>query len=399
MWEQIRANRRRSIATIFGLACVLVALGYIIGVALAGPRGYFGVVFALGLWLVLLLVALGAGKGVLLASERAREIQKSDHPQLFNIVEEMTIASGLPKRPKVYIMDTDMPNAFAVGTPENSAVAVTTGLLMKLKRDELQGVIAHEIGHIHNQDTRFMTIAGVMVGAIVIIADTFLRSMFFMGGGRRRSSSRDGGQAQAVLMILALLLAILAPIVAQLLYLACSRKREYLADACSARFTRYPEGLASALEKIAGGAGRAGRAAKVNRAVAPMYIVNPLKGSAARSLFSTHPPTEERVRILRSMGGGADYGAYETAFGKVTQHSLIGKSALSQDDRVEVREPSAKSEKADLEKAREVVDILHRMDGFIFLACACGLKIKAPKGFAGQSVRCPACGRTLPIPG
>ena len=347
------------------------------------------------MWLILFVVAVSNGSGLLLMSAHAREIQHDDHPQLFNVVEEMTIAAGLPRQPKVYIIDSDSPNAFAVGTPEKSAVAITSGLLMKLSRDEVQGVMAHEIGHISNQDTRFMCLAGVMVAAIVLIADGFVRAMFYSGAGRRRSSGRGGGQAQAIMMLLALVVAILAPIMAQLLYLACSRRREYLADACAARFTRYPEGLASALEKIAGSAGKM---SDVNRATAPMYIINPLKGSAARSLFSTHPPTNERVRILRSMAGGAGYGAYEAAFAKVSGQHLIGKQSLSGADAPGARAPSPKSEQDDLASAREVVDILHRMDGLIFLTCACGLKLKIPKGHKENKIKCPTCSRILALP-
>ena len=396
MWEQIRANKRRSILLIFGLALLLVALGYVIGAAVIKGQGLIGAAAAVGLWLILLLGAVMGGRDILLMSAHAREIQHDDHPQLFNVVSEMSIAAGLPKRPKVYIMDSDAPNAFAVGTPENAAVAVTVGLLVQLNRDELQGVIAHEIGHIHNQDTKFMTIAGVMVAAIVIIADGFLRAMFYTGGRRRRSSGgKGGGQAQAILMLLALVLAILAPIMARLLYLACSRRREYLADACAARFTRYPEGLASALQKIALGAGRI---PDVNRATAPMYIVNPLKGSAAHSLFSTHPPTGERILILRAMGGKAGYAGYESAYAKVSRKHLMGKDSLAASEDVRAREASPESEEDKLGKTREAVDILHRMEGMVFLTCTCGLKIKVPPGYKGEKVSCPACRRSVAIP-
>jgi len=293
--------------------------------------------------------------------------------------------------PKVYIIDSDAPNAFAVGKEEESAVAVTSGLLMRLNRDELQGVIAHEIGHIKNHDTRFMTLAGVMVAAIVLIADMFLRSMIY--GGRRRSRGKGGGGAA---VIIALLFAILAPLAAQMLYFACSRRREFLADASAARFTRYPDGLASALEKISGAAGKM---SSVNRAVAPMFTVNPLKGSAAHSLFSTHPPTQERVRVLRSMGRGAGYADYEAAFEKVRGgKSLIGARTLAEPESVAVREASAESEKDGMAKAREAVDILHRLNGMLFLTCACGLSIKVPPSYREKEVHCPRCNRTIPIP-
>ncbi len=396
MWEAIRANKRRSMVMITTLAVVLVGLGFAIGMAIDPQQGGgIGAAVAAVLWVILFMVALTSGRNILLGSVGAREIEHDDNPMLFNVVEEMTIAAGLPKPPKVYILDSDAPNAFAVGTPENAAVAVTTGLLMRMNRDELQGVVAHEIGHIVNNDTRFMTLAGVMVAAIVIIADIFVRSVFYSGRGRRRSSSSGGGQGQAIILIVALVFAILAPILAQILYFACSRKREYLADACSARFTRYPEGLASALQKIEGSTGQMQH---VSRAVAPMFTVNPLKASAVRSLWSTHPPTEERIRVLRSMAGGAAYGNYENAFSKVVGRHLIGQHTLRDDQSTPVRDPSAEPEKSGLEKARDAVDILHRQAGMIFLTCACGLRTKVPPSYKGEDIRCPRCGRQIPDP-
>ncbi len=396
MWEAIRSNKRRSIFLIATLAMLLIGLGYAIGFVIAPQYGYLGIAAASVIWLVLFLTAILGGRQVLLMSSHAREIQHDDCPRLFNVVEEMTIAAGLPKRPKVYILDCDAPNAFAVGTPENSAVAVTTGLLTQLNRDELQGVVAHEIGHIKNEDTKFMTLAGVMVAAIVILADSFLRGMFYSGRGRRRSSyGRGGGQVQALIIVAAIVFAILAPLFAQLLYFACSRRREFLADASAARFTRYPEGLASALEKISGSAKRM---PKVNRAIAPMFTVNPLQRSAVSSLFSTHPSALERVRILRSMGS-AGYAQYEAAYAKVRQgQHIIGEQTLSQADAPAVREPSAEPEPDDLAKGREAVDILHRMEGLLFLTCACGMRMKVPKQHKGDKVPCPACGRVMGIP-
>lgn len=395
MWEAIRANKRRSFFLITAMAVVLVALGASIGAAFGLEQGaYVGMLIAAVIWFFLWMTAMLAGRGVLLGSVHAREIQHEDYPMLFNVVEEMTIAAGLPKMPKVYIVDSDAPNAFAVGTEQNSAVAVTSGLLMRLSRDELQGVVAHEIAHIKNHDTRFMVLAGVMMGAIILIAHAFVRGMFYSGAGRRRGG-RGGGQAQVILMLVAIVFAILAPIVAQLLYFACSRRREYLADASGARFTRYPEGLASALLKISASAGQM---AKVNKAVAPMFTVNPLKGAAARSIFSTHPPTDDRVHILRSMAGGAAYADYEAAYAEAHGGHLIGRQTLAEAGRVEVREPSAEPEKEDLAKAREAVDILHRIGGFLFLQCVCGLKIKVPPKYKQKEVHCPRCARDIPIP-
>ena len=397
MWEQISANKRRSLFLITLMAMILIGLGVTIGMIFGQEGALIGVGIALTIWFVLWLSAILGGRQILLASVHATEIGHNDAPRLFNVVEEMTIAAGLPKPPKVFIIDTDQPNAFAVGTPDESAVAVTSGLMMRLNRDELQGVIAHEIGHIKNQDTRFMTLAGVMVAAIVIIADVFLRTMFYTGAGRgtRRSSGRGGGQAQAILVLVAIVFAVLAPILAYILYFACSRKREYLADASAARFTRYPEGLASALEKISRSASKM---QNVNRAVAPMYIINPLKGSAATSIFSTHPPTLLRCQILRSMAGGAGFASYENAFSKLKGQKLIGQQSLARADAAGIRAPSAEAEKGDLAKAREAVDILHSIGGFIFLQCVCGLKIKVPPSFKGREVKCPRCSRINPIP-
>ena len=392
MWEAIQANKRRSVALVLMMAAALLLLGYLAAEAFMPRAGPVGLTIALLIWLLLWVTAVAGGSGVLLGSVNARQIQHDDHPMLFNVVEEMTIAAGLPKMPKVYIIDSDAPNAFAVGSENDSAVAVTTGLLMQLKRDELQGVVAHEIGHVKNHDTRFMVLAGVMMGAIILIANVFVRSMFYSGAGRRRGGRGGGGGA---IILVALLFAILAPLMAQLLYFACSRRREYLADACGARFTRYPEGLASALEKIS----RSARLmSKVNQAVAPMFTVNPLQGSAVTSLFSTHPPTEDRVRVLRSMAGGAAYADYEAAYAKLHGGGLLGGRTLAESDKAPIRAPSAEPEKEDLAKARESVDILHRMGGYLFLQCACGLKVKVPPQYKEPELHCPRCDRAIPIP-
>jgi len=406
MWEAIRSNRLKSHLLLGLLGSVLAGLGFIIGMYATGEPfigGLGGIFFALVLWLVMLLVALAGGDRILLGSVGAKPIQKEDMPRLWNVVEEMTIASGLGKVPKVYIIADEAPNAFAVGrSPETASVAVTSGLLRRLNRDELQGVVAHEIGHIKNLDVRFMTIAVVTVGTIAVICDGMLRSLWWTGGGRsRRSSSKGGGQAQALLLVLVVVAAILAPLFAQLLYMACSRKREYLADASAARFTRYPAGLASALEKISRLA--TSKKKKPNRAVAPLYIVNPLQARAMTGLFSTHPPTEERVRILRSMGGGAGYADYEAAYRKVQgkdRHCLGERTLSSERKSIGVREPSAEPEpkQEGLERLREAFDFLDRGLGLLLLPCVCGLRIKLPPGFNKPKIKCPKCGRVHDVP-
>ena len=307
MWEAISANRRRSALLIASLAALLAILGMAIGFLMGGrpQTAYFGAFVGICIWGVLLLVNLMGGESVLLSSANAREVAHDEAPQLYNVVEEMRIAAALPAMPRVFIIDTPVPNAFAVGlNPERACVAVTAGLLERLSRDELQGVIAHELGHVSNRDTLFMTLAGVTLGAIVLLADAGMRMMFWGGGGRRRSSSSGkGGGGAAILMIAALVLAILAPLVARLLYFACSRQREYLADASAAQYTRYPAGLANALRKIA--LQQDPKKIPVNRVVAPMYAINPLAAAGSFSVFGTHPPTEERIRRLLEMQGAA----------------------------------------------------------------------------------------------
>lgn len=311
MWEAIADNKRRSSWLIFIMALLLAGMGGAIGLLVGGApeTAAYGVFIGLVIWGVMLLVNMMGGESVLLASANAREISHEDAPQLYNIVEEMRIAAALPAMPKVYIIDTPVPNAFAVGLkPERACIAVTSGLLERLTRDELQGVVAHELGHISNRDTLFMTLAGVTLGAIVLLADFGIRMMFWGGGGRSRrssssSSGKGGGAAMAVMMIVAVVLAILAPLIARLLYFACSRQREYLADASAAQYTRLPGGLASALGKIA--AQQDPKKIPVNRVVAPMYAVNPLAARGSSSIWGTHPPTQERINRLLAMQGEA----------------------------------------------------------------------------------------------
>ncbi len=294
MWEQIRANRRRSAVLIAAMATVLALLGYSVGELIVGAGGgVFGVALALGIWAVLIVVYLTSAESILLHNTLARELQREDSPRLFNIVDEMKLASGLEFTPKLYLIDASMPNAFSVGRkPETSAIAVTTGLMYRLDRDELQGVIAHEMSHLKNRDAQFLTLAAVMLGTTVILSEIARRSLWFGGRGRSRRDERGGGQAQAILALVALVVAILGPLMAQLLYFACSRKREFLADACAAQFTRYPEGLASALEKISQSPVGLEFA---SQATAPLFIVNPLyaSGTEPDSVFSSHPPTVE----------------------------------------------------------------------------------------------------------
>jgi len=393
MWEQIQANRRRSAVLIISMALVLMLLGYAGGELLApGGGGIVGLGVALIVWGIQMAIYAAQPQSLLLQGAFAREIQKEDSPQLFNIVEEMTIASGLGFMPKVYLVDDPAPNAFALGrSPSNSAVVVTTGLLQRLNRDELQGVIGHEIGHLKNRDVQFMTLAAVMLGSIVILSEIIWRSLRVGGRARSRSSSRGGGQAQLFILLVALLLAVLGPLLAQLLYFACSRKREYLADASSAQFTRYPQGLASALEKISRTPLTVSFA---SRATAPMFIINPLAASGGSGLFSTHPPTEERIRILRSMSG-ASLSAYEEAFRRTRGGSVLSPQSLQSAGTLPIRRPS---DDGPILSRADVRFIANRANRYLRLQCNCGLVISVPEGYPQSSIRCIRCGTELPIP-
>jgi len=399
MWELIRINKRNSVLLLAAMGMVLIALGFILGAVFGGiESGWIGIIVATAIWLIMMGISISSGDAILLASSKAVPVTHDIHPQLFNIVEEMMIASGLPKLPKIYIINDPAPNAFATGrNPENASVAVTAGLLARLNRDELQGVIAHEVSHIVNRDILFVTLAGVMLGSIVLISQVFLRGMFYSSmGGRRYSSqsSKDGG-GQIVMLILAIVLAILAPILAQILYFALSRRREYLADAGAVRLTRYPEGLARALEKISDVHADMKAA---NKVTAPMYIANPFRGKKSVNLYSTHPPIAERIRILRNMSHGAALIDYEKSYESVTHKtSMIPRSGLT-DETVEIRSPS--SDKGPVSKSkqnRQMGDLMRKVNGFQFLTCPCGIKMKIPPNFSAGQAQCPRCGHVNSI--
>ena len=236
---------------------------------------------------------------IILGMSKAKQIKKNDNPELFRIVENLCIGAGIPM-PKVYIIDDSAPNAFATGRdPKHAVVCATTGILQKLNKIELEGVIAHELSHIRNFDIRLMAIVVILVGLVALLADFFMRSLWY---GESRRNERGRGDAQGIFLLIGIVLAILSPIIATLIQLAVSRKREFLADASGALLTRYPEGLATALEKIS----KDKEPLEVaNNATAHLYIANPFKGKISGSwfatLFNTHPPIEERIKILRLM--------------------------------------------------------------------------------------------------
>ena len=304
-YAQAAANRRKSALLLLAVVGLFLGFGFVVGYAWLGdPIAAAGTtVFAGVVALISGLTTYFAGAKMVLAASRAHPVTAETHPMLLNIVQEMAIAADVPM-PSVYIIEDTALNAFATGrSPEHASIAVTTGLLNRLDREELQGVIGHEMGHVRNLDIRFALLVGVLVGGVALLADVLLRSM--MWGGHRRRSNRDGGGgAQALLMVLALILAVLAPIAARLVQLSVSRQREYLADATAVEFTRNPAGLEQALLKI----GTDREVLEVaNRATQHLYIANPIKKFEERSssLWSTHPPLAERINRLRALHGGA----------------------------------------------------------------------------------------------
>jgi len=395
VWEQIRSNQIRSVVLTIGMGALLILIGYFLG--LAFDSAIAGLVIAILLWVILSLVAYFQGDSILLRMSRARKIKPDDHPRLYNVVEEMKIASGLEKMPDIYIIDDPALNAFATGRdPNKASVAITSGLLQKLNRDELQGVMAHEISHIKNRDVLLMAMCGVLLGTIVILAYYGSRFLFLGGAGSRRSSSsRGGGQAQIIVLVVALVFIILAPIFAQLIYFAISRKREYLADASSALYTRYPEGLASALEKLAASTDQLRSA---NQATAPMYIVNPFrkKGLKASDLTSTHPPISERIRILRAMAG-ASFNNYDQAYRQVRGGKGVISAASLTAETVPIATIKLEGEAGELnevQRARETSDVMWRLSNYKTIACDCGAKLRVPPNFKEPQIKCPHCGRT-----
>jgi len=305
-YREIDRNRRRSWVLVAAVILVLGVLGGAIGYATG--IGWVGVVVAVALAGVMSVGSYFAGDALVMATSGARQLDVANpgdtHRQLVNVVTEMSLAGGLPM-PRIWIIDDSAPNAFATGRdPKHASVAVTTGLLEKLDREELQGVIGHEMSHIGNYDIRFTLLVGVLVGAIALLADFFLRFTFW-GGGRRNSDNDRGGGAgglAVILLVVALVLAIIAPLIARIVQASVSRTRESLADVTGVELTRNPLGLSRALRKIADDREVLEVA---NRATQHLYIVNPIKSfeERAKSLFDTHPPIGERVRALDAIAG------------------------------------------------------------------------------------------------
>jgi heat shock protein HtpX len=306
------ANRRNTLLLLIVLTALAALFGYLIGWVVEGEItdtvaavSYTGLMAAAVMATASVgwsLISLAFGSRMVLAMADAKPIEKADAPQLFNVVEEMSIAAGVPM-PKVMVMEVDALNAFATGTStSNAAIVVTRGLLNALNRDELQGVIGHEMGHIANLDTRYMTIVGVTVGLIALVASMILRALQWGSYSSQRSDDRKSSGGSAILIVVLLVVAVLAPIAAKAVQMAVSRQREYLADATSVQFTRNPDGLISALTKLEA-------AAKpfpgVSNATQHLFIVNPVQRVTPETgaVFATHPDLEDRIARLRNLGG------------------------------------------------------------------------------------------------
>jgi heat shock protein HtpX len=295
IYEEISSNKRKSYFLIFVFFILIIALGMVFGLYFNSI--YAGAILAGIISGVYFLISYYAGDQMILAVSRARPVEKKDYPHLYNTVEGLSIAAGVPM-PKVYVINDTAINAFATGRdPQHASITVTEGAVKKLNRQELEGVVGHEMSHIKNFDIRLMMLTAVLIGVTVLLSDIILRSFIY----GRRDRDREGGNITVIFIVIGLILAILAPLIAKIIQLAVSRKREYLADANGALLTRYPQGLADALKKIKND--KDPLVDSANKSTAHLYIANPLRNikGTFNSLFSTHPPIDDRIKRLEAM--------------------------------------------------------------------------------------------------
>lgn len=403
MWELIRINKRKSLFVLILMFILMVSLSGAVGAGFYTVDWVTGMIWGaligVVLWAVQAAVAYFAGDDIVLHFNMAVVVTPESYPQLYNIVEEMKIASGLQVMPEIYIVQSSGLNAFATGIRrEKTAICVTSGLVENLTRDELQGVIAHEMSHIMNRDVLFMTFAGVMLGTITMLSNVMLKGTVFANSENKRSRKKGGfsGGHPAVIIVV-LLFAVIAPVLARIFYFTISKKREYLADASAARLTRYPIGLASALQKIA----KHSSIDFVSKITAPMFIVNPQFAADDDSLFSasTHPPVYKRIAILTQLqhGGKVSLETYQRIYEKELEASgLFSKTTLETDKSEAVRAESA--EKIS-ESRKDLADVILANAGFKIATCECGLKIKLPPSDLRMKVVCPRCRKEISVSG
>jgi heat shock protein HtpX len=421
MWEQIRYNQSRTAMLLAGMGVMLLLLSF----GIISVLSYFfdldmfesiiaGIMLAAILWLLASMFAYFSGDNMLLQLAGAMKISSQEYPRLFNIVEELKIASGLETMPAIYIVDDPAMNAFAVGCrPNKAAIIVTSGLLNKLNRDELQGVIGHEIAHITNRDVLLMSFCIMLLNTLNVMVALVTRGATLTKGYVEREPWRIG-IASFVVLILAIFftihfgfirallpfaislyifaLALMMPVIARLIYYATSRKREYLADASSALYTRYPEGLASALEKIAASNNQVLAA---SLATAPIYIINPFRSQdlPASDITSTHPSISERIRILRAMSH-ASYADYDSAYREVRSidKGIIPPAAMAAAGIVPMRS-AMPDDLDDIQRTRETSNVLWNLNNYKLISCPCGTKMRLPPSYKQPEIKCPHCGR------
>ncbi len=423
--ELIRKNKRKSINLLILSFVILLIVGYILGdifYTYLMPRnssdyGSNRTIFALGFagfiglieLIQIYLIFNGKPKGVFkqLGLKPANETKFA---KLNNVIAEMSIAAGLGKPPEAYVIPTEAINAMAFGTsPEQGAIAVTAGLLSVCNRDELQGVVAHELSHLINRDSMLLEVCRSTLGMVIVLRDVMLRSIYWgsMGQQNYRTNRSSGKGKQSgmhlVFIILGVIFAILAPIMVQLIYFALSREREYLADAVSARLTRYPAGLASALTKIAYSTHSMDKIDKITSAA---FIDQPNGDVIISSKGSkTHPPIWNRIKILRKMSGGAGYIDYQKAYQEVmqTRAEFMPASVAGSKTNLPLREAEAIGDEPGLISTQEemvalnrnirVDDVIRLSEGFGFINCECGMNIKVPPEYGKFEIKCPRCGR------
>ncbi len=392
MWEIIRANKRKTTMLLLILALNSFFSGFLVATVLFGYTFFLTGLISSGLFFGTIGGAIGLfifflegitsylyGNEIILSRCRAKELTPSMHPQLFNILEELLIASNSKFKPKLYATPSIVPNAFATGIKiEDSAIVVTTGLLTQLSRNEMQGVIAHELSHIINRDTLYLTFAGTILN--------FKAKAALLGGFDYDSRSSYNKDETTIFDYLEQV----QEHINASLYFSLSKNREYLADATAVRLTRYPEGLASALEKISSNDSLL-HEARYN--TAPFYIINPINKKNSK----THPPVEDRVRILRNISKGANYKDYQDSFNYVAKstESIIPKSVLEEDYvplKTDGEVESPMNGKTILDIVRETKDLDKAINNFRFIFCNCGLKLKIPEDFTRDQIHCPRCG-------